>query len=602
MSVNPLYRKNGPSAVLDEGRLILTPPPRLEVWFPAQGRYYRDPIEIIEARTPGAVAPALARSDDALRAGRSVAGYVTYEGGVALEGTALAHEPASDAPLLVLGVFEGPSSIAPAALPESTSVGPFVTSTTWEEYQASVASIKRAIREGDVYQVNLTVPFTSTFEGDPLALFRTLITHADVPYASFVRHGARAIVSCSPELFLEFRGTTVVTKPMKGTSAPAALPDLGNEKNRAEHVMIVDLMRNDLGRLGPAPRTTGLFTIEKYPTFATMTTSVETDLGADTGLARVFAATLPGGSITGAPKHAAIAQIMQREHAPRGIAMGTVGFQDGRESGVWNTAIRTLDIDTDRGEIMVRIGGGIVGDSEPAAEWAEILVKRRVFDVVVSPIGIIETLRVTRNGTLVRLERHLARLEQTAFAFGLTLSTEAARAALVAAAQIPRSSDALLRLSLDDGNIAVSERALEPPPHDVTITIAPQRLDTRDRTLRYKTTRRGVYDHALAYAVRHGCFEAVLLGREGRVADCSRTTIFVARGGTLLTPPLAHGALAGVLRAELLSNGVAAESPLVPEDLASDTVFIGNSARGLLRARLVPAFDHSADPTTVAAI
>lgn len=581
------------------GSPIAEGPSRLEVWFPAQDRYYRDPIEIIEARTPGAVAPALARSDDALRAGRSVAGYVTYEAGVALEGSALVSELPADAPLLVLGVFEGRSPLAPIARFKGAVLGPFVTSTTWEEYQESVVSIKRAIREGDVYQVNLTVPFTSAFEGDPLALFSTLIMHADVPHAAFVRHGARAIVSCSPELFLEFRGTTVFTKPMKGTSTPYALQELGNAKNRAEHVMIVDLMRNDLGRLGRAPRTTGLFTIENYPTFATMTTTIESDLGADIGLARVFAATLPGGSITGAPKHAAIAQIEQLERAPRGIAMGTVGFQDGRECGVWNTAIRTLDIDTDSGEATIRIGGGIVGDSEPSAEWAEILVKRRVFDVVVPSVGIIETLRVTRIGTLVRLDRHLARLERTAFAFGLTLSTDAARAALLDAAQAPRSSDALLRLSLEAGDIVVTERPLEPPPNDVTITIAPQRLDTRDRTLRYKTTRRGVYDDALAHAVRNGCFEAVLIGRGGFVADCSRMTIFVARGGPLLTPPLAHGALAGILREELLFNGVAVECPVAREDLVSDAVFIGNSARGLLRARLVSTVDISADPTRV---
>jgi para-aminobenzoate synthetase/4-amino-4-deoxychorismate lyase len=556
----------------------------LEVWFPAQVRYYRNPIEVVVARTPEAVAPALARSDEALRAGRSI---VTYEAGVALEGGALAHQLRPDVPLLVLGVFAGPHRLAPAARTQDAVLGPLLTPTTWEEYRDDVVAIKSAIRDGDVYQVNLTVPFTCSFAGDPLALFGSLVARAEVPHAAFVRHGARAIVSCSPELFLEFRGTTVLTKPMKGTSAPGARRELENAKNRAEHVMIVDLMRNDLGRLGPAPRTTGLFTIENYPTFATMTTTIASDLGDAFELAQVFAATLPGGSITGAPKHAAIAQIAQREKAPRGIAMGTIGFQDGRDGGVWNTAIRTLDIDTDRGEATIRIGGGIVGDSEPRAEWAEILVKRRVFDVVAPPVGIIETLRVTRDGTLVRLDRHLARLERTAFAFGLTLSVDAARAALLDAARTPRSADALLRLSLEAGAVAVAERPLEAPPNDVTIAIAPQRLDTRDRTLRYKTTRRSAYDDALAHAVRNGCFEAVLLGREGFVADCSRMTLFVARDGALRTPPLAHGALAGILREELLADGTAVESPVAREDLASEAVFIGNSARGLLSARLV---------------
>jgi para-aminobenzoate synthetase/4-amino-4-deoxychorismate lyase len=277
--------------------------------------------------------------------------------------------------------------------------------------------------------------------------------------------------------------------------------------------------------------------------------------------------------------------------------MGSIGFQESSGCGVWNTAIRTLEIDADRGKALIRIGGGIVGDSEPAAEWAEILLKRRVFDNVVSPVGIIETLRVTTSGVLVRLDRHLARLERTAFAFGLQLSTDAARTALLNAARAPRSSDALVRLSLEAGSMVVTERPLELPPNDVTVTIAPQRLDSRDRTLRYKTTRRDVYDDALAHAVRNDCFEAVLCGRDGFIADCSRMTIFVARGGALLTPPLAHGALAGVLREELLVNGDAIECPLTGEDLVSDPIFIGNSARGLLRARFIPTVDINAEPS-----
>jgi para-aminobenzoate synthetase/4-amino-4-deoxychorismate lyase len=559
---------------------------RLEVWVPGQHRYYRDPIEMIEAHSPRDVAPAFARCDDALRAGRSIAGYITYEAGVVLEGSASDLALPPNAPLLVIGVFAGPS-LAPAALTSGAVLGPLVTSTTWPEYEGSIHAIKRSIRDGDVYQVNFTVAFAATFEGDPLALFSILVAQADVPHAAFVRHGAQSIVSCSPEMFLEFRGSTVFSKPMKGTSKLDALSELRNEKNQAEHVMIVDLMRNDLGRIGPAPRTTGLFTVEKYPTFATMTTTIETDLPADVGLGHVFAATLPAGSITGAPKRAAIMQIAQREAAPRGIAMGSVGFQESPERGVWNTAIRTLDIDTDRGEATIRIGGGIVGDSEPAAEWAEILLKRRVFDHVVTPVGIIETLRVTTSAELVRLERHLERLERTAFAFGLRLSVASARAALLRAAHAPRNADALLRLTLDADGMAVTERPLDAAPNEVNLTIAPQRLDPRNRTLRYKTTLRQPYDEAFAHAVGCGCFEAVLLGAGNFVADGSRTTIFIERDGALLTPPLAHGALAGVLREELLSSGIAREHPVTREDLMSGALFIGNSARGLLPARVI---------------
>ena len=266
---------------------------QFEVWVPGEHRYYRDPIEIIEAHSHPDIAPALVRSDDALRAGRSIAGFITYEAGVMLEGSACDPELPSSAPLLMLGVFDGPRP-APATPGSGAVLGPLVTSTTWADYERNIEGIRRSIRDGDVYQVNLTVPFAATFEGDPLALFSALTAQADAPYAAFVRYGSRAIVSCSPELFLEFRESTVFSKPMKGTSKLDALSELRNEKNRAEHVMIVDLMRNDLGRIGPAPRTTGLFTVERYPTFATMTTTIETELAAEVGLPlEVFAATHP---------------------------------------------------------------------------------------------------------------------------------------------------------------------------------------------------------------------------------------------------------------------------------------------------------------------
>ena len=558
----------------------------LEIWFPSQQRYYRDPVEIIEARDAPSLLAALRRCDAVLQRGSSIAGYVTYEAGVLLEGRGGAPRHPVQTPLLVLGCFDGPHRGIPQHSDNIAELGPLVTTTTWDAYADSVTSIKRSIYDGQVYQVNLTVPFFASFSGDVFALFCTLVDHAKVPHAAFVRHGRRAIVSCSPELFLEVRDSTVRTKPMKGTSQPEMTGVLSDDKNRAEHVMIVDLMRNDLGRLGTVPWTTGLFTIETYPTFKTLTTTVETALPPDASLSGLFAATMPAGSITGAPKHAAIAQIAGLEESARDIAMGTIGFQDGPRRGMWNVAIRTLDIDTERGIASVRIGGGIVGDSLPETEWAEILVKRRVFDAVASSGGLIETLRVTSSGVLIRLDSHLARLERSAFAFGLRLSIDAARSAFRTAAQVARDRDALLRLVVDASGMHIAERQLDAVPADITVTIASQRVDPADPERRHKTTRRRLFDAALVAATNRGSFEAVLCSVGDTIADGARTTVFVERDGVLLTPPVERGALPGILRAELIASGEAIEYPLTCDDLRAGDFFIGNSARGLLRARL----------------
>jgi para-aminobenzoate synthetase/4-amino-4-deoxychorismate lyase len=556
-------------------------------WYGPSPRRYRDPVAVVETSDPGSVDAALSRADEALASGYSIAGYIAYEAGLAACGV---RPPAAtpELPLIALGVFNAAHPLdAPCVAGPLPLAGPLVAQVDRERYAADLDAIAAALREGDAYQVNYTVPFAYRDPADQFARFESLRRRAKVPYAAFVRHRGRALVSLSPELFFELDGDVVRAKPMKGTTAPHEGGGLGDGKNRAEHVMIVDLLRNDLSRLCSRVEVPALFAVESYPSFTTMTSTIEGTLERGRTFGDVVRALFPCGSITGAPKRAAMGAIARLERGARFVAMGTIGYCDAPRRGCWNVAIRTAVVDetTARGEL--RVGGGIVADSACAAEWAEILLKRRAFEERPPP-GLIETMRVTPRGTIVREAAHRARLERSAFALGLPLDAEALEAALRRAAALPRAADALLRLLLEPaGTIRTSERALEATTAPARLCVAPVRIDGADPARRHKTTLRAPYDAALRYAREEGCFDALLLDEFDRIADGARTTVFVERDGLLLTPPLEHGAVAGVLRAELLAGGRAREATLRPQDLRGVRVFVGNSARGLVPAALL---------------
>jgi len=559
------------------------------VTYSGGGRGYADPIAVLEAHALDEVRTVLARADEALEAGYSVAGYLTYEAGLAFEPPARSDgygcaQPPAWLPLVALGIFDGYGKPPNETRETHARLGPLVAQTSQDAYEEALRTIARGIREGDVYQVNHTVPFAFAYDGDPWALFCALRGRAAVAHAAFVRHGERAFASLSPELFLAFDGERVRTKPMKGTGTDER--DLGSEKNRAEHVMIVDLLRNDLHKICRSVAVRALFEREHYPTFTAMTSTIEGNLGRPAHLAEVFASTFPGGSITGAPKRSAMGFVAACERAPRGIAMGTIGYCDPQRRGAWNVAIRTLSLDTASGRGEVRVGGGIVADSDAGSEWAEILVKRRVFDAQAERVSLIETMRLEAGGTIVRRLRHLARLEASAFALGLPFDAALAEARLNAVAARTRKTGALLRLTLDPrGAIELVERELPALAAPARICIAPQRIRSSDPAVRFKTSRRATYEAALSFARAAGCAEALLLNERGSLADGTRTTVFVQLAGVydgpLATPPLADGALAGVLRAELLESGRAVERSLVPADLDGAAILLGNSARGL---------------------
>lgn len=523
------------------------------------------------------------------------------------------------------------------------------------DYARAVERIRDWIRDGDCYQINFTFPVELTLYGDPLALYAALRRRQPVRYGGFLGVGGEAVLSFSPELFFERRATRVSTRPMKGTAARGASVAedlacrdalLGSAKERAENVMIVDLLRNDLGRLAApgAVRVDALCVAEAYPTLWQMVSTVSAELpGAR--LAELFAALFPCGSITGAPKLRALQIIDALETQPRGLYTGAFGWLAPDGDCRFNVAIRTLSLLAEasrqdstlppatpssadpaqagrRGTQLsaagnaggpgrrarLGVGSGIVIDADPGREYAECLLKAKFLSGFDPGFVLIETLRLQQPSASATglppvaaaaalayplLGRHLDRLQRSALALGFACDLRAIESALLALAGDPQLGAApvwRVRLTLaHDGSLTLSKAALAAPPAaELRAVLAADRLDPGNYLLRHKTSARARYERTLAaLAGRPQVFDAIFLNHHGEVCEGARSNVFVERGDVLLTPPLHCGLLPGVLRAELLANGRAVESVLsLPDLVAAPRVFLGNALRGLLPVRI----------------
>jgi para-aminobenzoate synthetase/4-amino-4-deoxychorismate lyase len=400
-------------------------------------------------------------------------------------------------------------------------------------------------------------------------------------------------------MFFRVKDGRIVARPMKGTVARAGgiAEDearrrvlLADEKQRAENLMIVDLLRNDLSRVAAAGsvKVTDLFTVETYPRFHTLTSGIEANVDGAVSLSRMLPALFPCGSVTGAPKIRAMEIIREVEDEPRGVYCGAVGYV-ARDTMAFNVAIRTLVLRDGLAEMGV--GGGIVWDSEAAAEYDECLLKARFFTDAHEPVRLIETMRWTPDGGFHLLQRHLARLTASSRYFGFVCQETRVRRALDAA--VAAKDEALrVRLTLGErGDVDIETTSFAPTPPGTVwrYAFAAPAVDSDDWRVHHKTTAREFYDRALRAAA--GCDEVVFVNERGEVTEGSRTNIFVERDGVWLTPPLSSGLLNGCLRRELIENGPqrVVERVLYPADLARGTVWFGNALRGLVRGEAVAA-------------
>jgi para-aminobenzoate synthetase / 4-amino-4-deoxychorismate lyase len=566
----------------------------------APARLYVDPVEIVTTRDVHEVPALLAK----LKSQKAhIAGFIAYEAGHSLESklASLARSAAGVAPpLLWFGLFEGYQEIAAdvvgALLPDAAGgwIGSPNPSISNSAYEAALTKVKDYIAAGDIYQANLTFACDVPLIGDPLAIYAGLRTRAKAGYGGVIWTGTEWLLSLSPELFFALKDGKLTTKPMKGTamrgadaaSDAAAVAMLHSDpKQRAENLMIVDLLRNDLSRVA-VPGSVAvpqLFHVETYPTVHQMISTVTAQLQGGIDAIDVISTIFPCGSITGAPKIRAMEVIEEVEAAPRGAYTGSIGRIDPGGDAAFNVAIRTLHLRGHENRATMGLGSGIVADSESGDEWRECLAKGG-FVASEKTFDLFETMRFDPAVGIQLLDRHIARISNSARMFGFPFDRHAARNELQAATfRIAESRRVRLMLS-PSGRIAIEIQPHQPKPADfVDVRLATLPVESSDFRLRHKTTDRSFYVEARVAA---GSFEVALVDGDGFITEGSFTNIFVRGPGALLTPPLSRGLLPGVLRAELIANGSAVEADLRPEDLA-EPFFIGNASRGLIPARLI---------------
>lgn len=665
-----------PGAVLLEGA---RPGPSQRIEAPQQEpwtRLFLAPLQVCVAHRPGQIAGLFVEIERAVAAGLSAAGFFSYECGLAFEPKAGMRPPRGGMPLAWFGIYErgyvfdhgggefvggappgleaaksrlasGPDFPCaadadrkglPLAADESAAASFAIPEPV---YARRIAAIHEFIRAGDVYQLNFTAPLRAPAPGSAAAFYARLRGSQPAAYGAFLHwQPGRRILSFSPELFFrvdtEQTSRRIVTRPMKGTARRgrttgedrAIAEWLRNDaKNRSENLMIVDLVRNDLGRVARfgSVHTEKLFAVERLPTLWQMTSSVTAELRPDVGFEAIFRALFPCGSVTGAPKVRAMQLIGELEDEPRGIYTGAIGFFSPRQT-VFNVAIRTLELDGEQGAMGV--GSGIVIDSDPAAEYRECLLKAEFLTRSARPrFSLLESL-LWENGYPL-LDVHLDRLEDSAQYFDFPCARAEVKAALETRAQEFADQKARkVRLLLDaDGEIQITFEPLafasgpnlthdcdpvrggaaneskdlrwsscaaallagRPASESIgLVRIAAERTDPADPMLFHKTTHRPLYSRAFAEAQRSGFDDVLFSNTRGELTEGAISNVFVEKDGRWFTPPIECGLLPGVYRRYLLQVRAEMEERVLGEDdlRNADAIYLANAVRGLRKVAL----------------
>jgi para-aminobenzoate synthetase / 4-amino-4-deoxychorismate lyase len=572
---------------------------------------FERPERVVAVYRPSEVEAGLDAIAGGLARGLHAAGFFAYELGYCLEAKLHALLPQDRLqPLFWIGLFREPLRFndaetrawldANGALERST-ISDLQLSWTRDQYTHAFAQVQDYIAAGDVYQINLTLKYRFAFSGDPVALYAALRRKQRVEYGALIGAGDFNVLSLSPELFFRREGKHVTSRPMKGTAPRGRTPREDarlktwltvDEKQRAENLMIVDLLRNDLGRIAKigSVEVTDLFTVETYRTVHQMTSGITAELRADMGLKDMLKALFPCGSVTGAPKVRAMEIIRELEACPRGVYTGAIGHIAPNGDSQFNVAIRTLFVDAG-GAGEMGIGSGVVSDSKADAEFEECLLKAQFLTKADAPFELIETIRWERGVGFHLLERHLVRLQSSATHFGYPFERGKVLGALSAEVEKLDGGVHMVRLLLaEDGAITVTSTKIELPSKETVwrFAISDQRVDEKDPLFFHKTTRRQFYDREMErQRAATGCDEVVFLNKKGELTEGTRTNLFIELDGRLFTPALTCGLLPGTLREELidLPRAAASEAVLSLSDLVrADRIYLGNSVRGLIRA------------------
>ncbi|MEX2584095.1 MAG: aminodeoxychorismate synthase component I [Gemmatimonadota bacterium] len=546
------------------------------------------------------VGPALEHASRRVTEGAYAAGYLSYEAAPAFDAALAVQPPVPGLPLLWFGIFEDRREIRPleglADAAGTYRLGPITPSLDRDHHAERVRRILDLIAGGDTYQVNLTFRLRGDFDGSPLALYRDLVTAQRSAFCAYLPIGSHTLVSASPELFFRYQGSQIELRPMKGTRPRGRWSGEDDEiarslaaspKDRAENLMIVDLLRNDLGRVAEfgSVSVPTLFEVERYPTIHQLTSTVIGELREGVRPPEILRALFPSGSITGAPKIRTTEIIRDLEDSPRGPYTGAIGFF-GPGEGAFSVAIRTVVIDRMSGRMELGVGSGITADSEPGAEYIESLEKGAFLRHRPAEFELLESLRLEIPGGYTLLDAHIDRLRGSARYFGFAVDEGALRSTLGEAASTLPEGVYKVRLLVDRlGSARVTSEPISADSPSPVLALASQPVDESDPFLYHKTTRRTAYARALEDDP--DADEIILFNSRGELTETTTSNLVLRLDGRLVTPPVESGLLAGTLRGKLLEEGAIDIRVLTKDDLArASEVLVANSVRGLRRGVL----------------
>ncbi|MBY0098628.1 aminodeoxychorismate synthase component I [Mesobacillus maritimus] len=556
---------------------------------------FKNPIKIYKADKISDVLPSLELVQAEIQNGFYAAGFLSYESAPAFD-PAFKVRTGGTMPLLWFGIFTEP-------LEESISstgayhLSEWIPSIDRLQFDSAIQSIKHSIEKGDTYQTNYTLRMNSQFGGDEIAYFETLKRAQSSNYCAYVQTGEHSIISASPELFFRLEGTELTTRPMKGTikRGNSLAEDQENaswlyhsEKDRAENVMIVDLLRNDLGIIAEtgSVRVDKLFEIEQYPTVHQMTSTIKAKVPETTQLSDIFKALFPCGSITGAPKISTMEIIADIETMPREVYCGAIGYMTPNKEAVFNVPIRTVLIEHETGKATYGVGGGVTWDSTSEGEYHEVLAKASLLKATNLKFQLLESL-LLNEGHYFLLDEHLQRLENTANYFGYPFSREKIERQLKKLACSTPNDKVKVRLLIAlDGKITFDTQLLSPLEESPTIILADEPIDKNNPFLYHKTTNREIYSFFQSKKPS-GVFDVLLWNKEGELTEFTNGNVVLEMDDGKWTPPIDSGLLAGTYRERLIKNGDIQERTITRADLyKSKRIWFINSVRKWIEVKL----------------
>ncbi len=627
----PLDIKDIISQITDRSNFVLLETSRV-IGDEHTSYLFKDPISIIRLTDTdiNSLTDFDKKVEQALKQGYYLAGWWCYELGYLFEKRLYDYLKTKrpSIPLACLGVFKDPivwdhsttTKMFPWPNPNCSSyLKRMHFSITKDEYIRAINQIKRYISNGDTYQVNYTFKGFFEYLGDPIELYLALRAQQAVSYSALLKLGDTWCLSLSPELFIRIKGDSIYSRPMKGTigrgryvaeDIEQAIFLKNDPKNRAENVMIVDLLRNDIGKksLIGSVKVPELFLVERYETLFQMTSKVEGRLPSKYYFNDILRGLFPCGSVTGAPKIRTMEIIAELEKLPRQIYTGSVGFISPKKEAVLNVAIRTIVINEQNQKADIGIGSGVTIDSDPESEYEECLLKARFLERQRLEFSLIETILFVPNnvkrpfysnifGTwppkeqneFILLDYHVKRLSESAHFFGFSFEKDRFLRFCNEIKDNLRANPSIIRILLHrDGSLEFSTRDFEIPRYPVSIKVSDRRVNTTDVFLYHKTTNRGFFDKEFSRAKSIGIYDFIFLNEKDEVSQGTITNIIIKKGDKLFTPPITSGLLNGCMRSFLLSTKQIKEKRLFLKDLyEADELYVMNSVRGVLRASLI---------------